>query len=220
MVNKKGYSLLEKYVHNLVCRELNEAKGIGGKTLINVDIQPDYEAYISFNLRDWAAFVNASYKAGNRIVFLYNGFDTLGMVTESDYQYWLLDLGVKEKVIRGSDFYDKGYNFFRNPMDSNIDETEITKLVKYMKANGVNDSRELEEENWAEFMAKHPDCEEIYENLNGNEDAINLPDVLDELTKYTNIILTGGGRDECLKEVEICLDVLDISYDFYSQFVY
>lgn len=36
-----------------------------------------------------------------------------------------------------------------------------------------------------------------------------------------NIIITGGGGvDECLKEVEILLGVLDKSYNRYSDFIY
>ena len=199
---------------------LNEGVSGGGKTLINVDIQPDYESYINFDLYEWAGFLNSSHKAGHRIVFLYNGFDTLGMVEEGDYRQWLQELGVKNKVLQNARFYDKGYNFFRNPMDSGIDESEITALGKYMKVNGLNDSRDLEEEIWDNFMEQNPDCESIRENLEGNEDAINLPDVLDELEGYSNIVLTGGGKDECLKEVEICLDILNKNYVFYSQFVY
>ena len=78
-------------------RILTEAT-INGKTIINVDIQPEYQSYISFNLNEWVNFLNQSTE-NNNIVFLYNGQDTLGMVSESEYIDWLFDLGIDEEVI-------------------------------------------------------------------------------------------------------------------------
>jgi len=33
---------------------------LNGKTIINVDIQPEYQSYISFNINKWVNFLNES----------------------------------------------------------------------------------------------------------------------------------------------------------------
>ena len=117
-------------------RILTEAT-INGKTIINVDIQPEYQSYISFNLNEWVNFLNQSTE-NNNIIFLYNGQDTLGMVSESEYIDWLFNLGIDEEVIDNATFFDKGYAFFRYCMDNSIDEDAIVDLIKYMVTNDIN----------------------------------------------------------------------------------
>jgi hypothetical protein len=56
--------------------------------------------------------------------------------------------------------------------------------------------------------------------LENASDMINIPDLMDFLKNYSNIVLTGGGIDECLKEVEIALMSLDKNYNVLSEFVY
>jgi len=43
---------------------------------------------------------------------------------------------------------------------------------------------------------------------------------MDFLKRYSNIVLTGGGIYECLKEVEIALMALDKSYQILNEFTY
>ena len=50
---------------------------------------------------------------------------------------------------------------------------------------------------------------------------INVPDLMDFLRNYGGkIILTGGGINECLKEVEIALMALDRPYNVLTRFTY
>ena len=49
---------------------------------------------------------------------------------------------------------------------------------------------------------------------------INIPDLMDFLKRYSNIVLTGGGINECLKEVEIALNSLDKPYKVLTQYTY
>jgi len=69
-----------------------------GKTIINVDIQPEYSKAIGFNINEWVNFINKNSDTNN-IIFLFNGHDTLGMITEFDYKMWLYDLGIDEDII-------------------------------------------------------------------------------------------------------------------------
>jgi predicted nucleotidyltransferase len=193
---------------------------VQGKTIINVDIQPEYENYISFDLNKWVNFINQSSNS-NRIVFLYNGADTLGMVSESDYINWLNELGIDEDVLNNATFYDKGYAFFRYCIDSSIDEDNIVDLVKYMLKHEINDSREIDEEMWDNYMEETGhNQQDVRDLLESADDMINIPDLMDFLKNYSNIVLTGGGVNECLKEVEIALLSLNKNFNTLSEFVY
>lgn len=224
---------LKEFTERTVHKYLNENKNIDkkksrlitenrfqGKTIINVDIQPEYQNYITFNLDNWVDFINNNSEI-NKIIFLYNGADTLGMIDEYSYKEWLLELGVDEDVLYNATFYDKGYAFFRYCMDNSIDEDNIADLVKYMVKHNITDSRDIDEEMWDNYMIEtnhtQQDVRDLLENAG---DMISIPDLMDFLDNYSNIILTGGGINECLKEVEIALLSLDRDYYTLSEFVY
>lgn len=200
-------------------RMLYESR-LNGKTIINVDIQPEYENWITFDLTEWVNFLHKN-ATQNRIIFLYNGFDTLGMVSESDYRIWLMDLGVDEDVINNAIFYDKGYAFFRYCMDNSIDENDVTQLVRFMISHNINDSRDMDEDMWNNFMEEtNNSFEDIRGLLENADDMISIPDLMDFLQRFSNVVLTGGGINECLKEVEIALLALDNSFNILSEFTY
>ena len=43
---------------------------------------------------------------------------------------------------------------------------------------------------------------------------------MDFLKSKRNIVLTGGGVNECFKEVEIALKALNLPYEVYSRYTY
>jgi hypothetical protein len=191
-----------------------------GKTLISVDIQPEYEKWIYFDLHDWVEFINSNAE-NNILVFLYNGAETLSMVDENEYRLWLFDLGIEEDVLDHIKFYDKGYAFFRTCMDSNIDVDNIVDLVQYMIRNDINDSRDIDEDMWNDYMeTTEHNQEEVRELLENAGEMINVPDLMDFLKYFSNIVIFGGGIDECLKEVEIALLALNKNYDILNEYVY
>ena len=208
--NSIGFKKKKRIIHE---------SNVSNKTIINVDIQPEYEKFIPF-LGEWVSFINEN-SNNNRIVFLYNGADTLGMISESEYISWLFDLGIDEEVIDTAIFYDKGYAFFRYCMDSGIDEENISDLVKFMLKHNINDSREIDSDMWDEFMNETGNSkEDVRELLEFADDMISIPDLMDFLNSYNNIVLLGGGINECLKEVEIALLALDQKYNIMSKFTY
>lgn len=194
---------------------------VQNKTIINVDIQPEYSKWITFNINEWANFINKSSR-NNKLVFLFNGEDTLGMININDYRDWLImDLGIDEDVIYNAEFYDKGYAFFRYCMDNSIDEEVIVRLVKFMVANNINDSREIDEDMWANFATSNGvDTDTVRELLEHSDDMISIPDLMEYLNQYSNIVLTGGGINECLKEVEIALLALNKNFNVLTQYIY
>lgn len=195
---------------------------VTNKTLINVDIQPEYQSKFSFSIAKWINFLNQSYNRASNIIFLYNGYDTLGMISEDNYKIWLVENGLKEGVLDRCRFYDKGYAFFRYCMDSYVDEDAITNFVKFMYQNDVRDSRDMTREMWAKYLREYrrTDRKEVYTLLKASGDCVHVPDLMDFLKRYNGIVLTGGSINECLKEVEIALKALGKNYTVFTEFTY
>lgn len=208
--------LLHEQINRI--HEMSDVNPVAGKHLVVVDIQPEYSKYISF-LSKFIDFLNENYDKVSRLTFLYNGYDTLGMVNESEYINWWFENGLDESVIDVAKFYDKGYAFFRYCMDESIDENKISDLVRLMIDKNINDSRELDEEFWNEYMETHGH-EDVRQLLELADDCITIPDLMDELKNYNNIILCGGGINECLKEVEIALNALGKNYLVLTKYTY
>lgn len=189
--------------------------------LVVVDIQPEYENYFGFHTGDFCNKLNELVDKGVQITILYNGEDTLGMINLNDYQMWLLQNGLEEENLNYITFYDKGYAFFRYCMDEGVDEEEITNLVREMMRNNINDSRDLNKEFWDAFIEKYGN-EDIREIMEYADDCISIPDLIDFLSSNVQgrVYLTGGGVQECLKEVEIALNALGKSYIVYPEFTY
>lgn len=106
-------------------------------------------------------------------------------------------------------------------MDSGIPEEDVVDLVKYMVSKNINDSRDIDEEMWDDFMeTTGHSLGDVRELLEFADDMINIPDLMDFLKNYSNIVLTGGGINECLKEVEIALLSMDKSYQILDRYTY
>ena len=197
-------------------------ENLSGKTLISIDIQPEYSKSFGFKPHQFTSWINEIYNDVNRIVFLYNGVDTLGMISEQDYKFWLMENELSEEVIDGSIFYDKGYAFFRYCMDSGLNEDITINFVRFMYENNINDSRDFTREMWAKYLKLHrrTDRKEAYELLKQSGDCVHIPDLMNVLKRYNNIVICGGGINECLKEVEIALGALNKPYQTFNKFTY
>ena len=196
-----------------------------GKDLVVVDIQPEYEGGFGFATEDYINFLNENHEMFNSITILYNG-ESLGMVSEYEYKDWFYMNGLDEDVMDSLEFYDKGYAFFRFCMDSDIEDELTVLLIKYMIANDINETRDIEEETWDELIAHYNemgvDMSDVRELLEHSGDMINIPDLMDELRglRSGNILLTGGHTQECLREVVIALNALDMEFDMFDEFTY
>ena len=217
---RKEQLLRETQRHRML--ETAGLNAVQGANLISVDIQPEYQDYLSFDLQDYLQFLNENIELMSSLTFLYNGADTLGMVSESEFQYWLVENGFEEDNLNYARFYDKGYAFFRYCMDEGIDDDDIVELVQYMVAKDINDTRDIDEDMWNDFMASTGNDQSVVRDLlESASDMINIPDLMDFLRNYGGkIVLTGGGINECLKEVEIALMALRKPYNVLTRFTY
>lgn len=177
------------------------------RVLVIVDIQPSYEKNIHFKISDFVNFLMES--DYSHYIYLYNGPD-FGFEDKSDIKYWLFEESeVDMDELPNIEWFEKNYAFLRNAMDSGVDEDDIIKVAKLMIGKNVYDSRDLRDSDWESIDVK-----------DFGEDNIYLPDVMDVLKKYNNYDLVGGGETECLKEVELLLDILGKPHKKIKKFIF
>ena len=186
--------------------------------LVVVDIQPEYEDNATFDIGDMLRSAAEEYDS---VLFLFNGEDTLGMISESalkNYYFEQLDYDeeVFHELMSKSEFFDKGYGFFRDVMDSGVcfDRNQIVKIVKYMLNNDLHDIRELSEE---DIEAIGVD-ELLFDDL--EDYGFWIPDLSEVLPSWSGSALAGGARDECMAEVEILGAAQGLSFNHVDNFIY
>ena len=187
-------------------------------SLVVVDIQPEYESNTPFDIGDMLRTAAEEY---SRVLFLYNGADTLGMIDEGGLRnYYFEKLNYDEEtfdeLMSVAEFFDKGYGFFRDVMDSDIcfDRSSVIKIVKYMIDNNVQDIRDLEEE----AVNNVGVSELLFDDL--EDYGFWVPELQDVLPRWNGSDIAGGARNECLAEVEILGTAQGLSFNQVGQFIY
>jgi len=208
-----GLDLTEGLAHPIIC----------------VDVQPEY-AYYGNNepvCRDIVRFVNK--QTGPVLMFVNAEDQGMSGDTVTDIQmFW-------EDTIRGEDFnyeadevpeddvnwnrftiVDKGFGYFRAWMDLEANESLIIRVIRAMYQAKINDSREFEDvgielpelvgEEWQEWMKDDPLI-------------INWTSVA-QLRKFSGAYIVGGGKNECLREVELLMNAFNIKYKRIESLVY
>ena len=184
--------------------------------VIVVDIQPMYQNSIRFDMYNFTQFL----KEQGKILYYFNGPDTVGSDTKSDIINWLYEESDYDDELlnklnhKDTIWYDKGYAFFRSWLDMGADEGFIKQAVRFMMSKKENDSRDIEPEEWLE---KFPDdYDDMYDN-----DPIYLPDIpLNVLKRWSGSYIVGGGKNECLKEVQLLMSVFNIKAKEVRKFIY
>ena len=109
-------------------------------------------------------------------------------------------------------WHDKGYNYLRPWMDQDVSDSTIIKTIRYMANKHIYDSRELEEK----------ELDQLTQNdtipLN---DPIFIPPIpLNTLKHFSGAFICGGGKHECLKEVQLLMNAFNIKYTMMRQFIF
>jgi len=201
--------------------ELTEGKNT---PCIVVDVQPEYTGLNDGNELPWIdemmAFLN---KQTGPILMFVNAEDQMmsGDTIDDVNVYWE-DSGFDPSNWDRVQVVDKGYGYFRAWMDSGVPESGIIKTIRAMYQQKITDSREL-------FNGE--DDENYIENMNqllGNDDWVSLYDdglsvewtSVGQLKRFSGAYIMGGGRDECLREVELLMNAFNIKYKRIEDFVY
>ena len=181
------------------------------KKLIIVDIQPAYEDYMNMNMRNFTEWLNHHHDFD--ILYLYNGPD-MGYEDEYEIREWLQGYGLETD--ENMTFYEKGYGFFRDFMDTGVDDDTMIEIGKYMLENNLTDHRQIKEEDRKQF--------DIDEEYFANYHSFGFAGLELELESFLNKgdkpLLIGGGQYECFKEVVLMLEMMNVEWDEESQFIY
>jgi hypothetical protein len=117
---------------------------------------------------------------------------------------------------------DKGYGYFRAWMDSGIDPSAIIRTIRLLYQNRMHDSRQL-------FGGEDSDTYEagMQDLLGTSYNPSMLSDPLSvnwtsvvQLRRFNGAYLVGGGREECLREVELLMNAFNIRYRRVDRLVY
>jgi hypothetical protein len=200
--------------------------------IICVDVQPEY-AYYGNNDMICQKIIQFVAKSTGPVLFYMNAEDQgmSGDTVDTIKQYWEESMGGKfndkteqwEHTIDWSRFtlVDKGYGYLRAWMDGGIPDAAIIKTIRMMYQAKVSDSRELFGGQDSETYA--PGLKELL----GPDYITALDDPLSvgwtnvaQLRKFNGAYIVGGGRGECLREVELLMNAFNIKYKRIDSLVY
>lgn len=83
---------------SIITESIIEEEAIG-KHLVVVDVQPEYQDFFGDMATSLAEYINENHNKFTNLTFLYNGADTLGMISEYDYKVWWFEQGLDEDII-------------------------------------------------------------------------------------------------------------------------
>jgi hypothetical protein len=157
-------------------------------------------------------------RTGGSIFALYNGY---GLTDDSllDVQEYYLDHGLDYDFLDRITFIEKEYGYFRPWMDNGASDHVILATIRQMVMHRVNDSRQLD----LSTVLSESDLEELESaGFDYTEDPLFLPDfmTLSKLRSMSPFLLAGGGRNECLREIELLANAFNIRYRRMERFIY
>jgi len=205
--------------------ELLNEKASRGRPIVCVDVQPAYSGMMDGDEDETfeaaIQFVNDS--RAPCLMFVNAEQEGLTTDTVADVQMYWEDSGFDPDNWGRVEVYDKGYGYLRSWMDIGIEPKYIIQTIREMYKQRVNDSRMLfgeDEEKQLEFLRP------VAESINTTPDTL-IDDgisvgwaAMDQLKRYNNCYLIGGGREECLKEVALLMNAFNIKYKLIDELIY
>jgi len=115
---------------------------------------------------------------------------------------------------------DKGYGYFRSWMDSGMDSRIIIATIRELYSQRKNDSRDLVfPDDVKEMTPIQLEIQDAIEEMGDDPLIVNWISV-GQLRKFNGAYIMGGGRDECLREVELLMNAFNIKYKRIDSLVY
>jgi hypothetical protein len=192
------------------------------RSVICVDVQPEYSGIHDGDenpvFEEIIRFVNN--QRGPVLMFVNAEDAGMSGDTVQDVRAYWEDSGFDPSNWSRVTVVDKGYGYLRTWMDSGIPPAVIIKVIREMYRQKTNDSRHL----W--------DDDALYrENLPKLVGPSFKPWMFDDglFTEWTSVAqlkrfagsyIVGGGRNECLREVELLMNAFNIPYKRVDSLVY
>jgi len=193
-----------------------------GNSLILVDFQPAYSPDhqgadsdgFGYNEAMQQAIQYINKKKPNVTVF-YNGQDVGIEDTKNEVMWHYIEQGLDEDLTHLFTFKEKSYAWLRQWMDEGVDDSMTIRVIRYLVTNNLNDSREIEDEAWLKLVG------EDFEYYDNREMNIYLPDIsIGDLKALSGSLMGGGGRHECLRELELLMNAFNIKYKLVNDWTY
>ena len=208
--------------------------------VICVDVQPEYNGgpWPPANPK-FVQIMNFVQKQTGPVLFFINAEDQ-GMSGDSIQQiqqFWDETLGTEgeegeddngeyyynepESPIdwRRFEIVDKGYGYLRSWMDHGIEPSIIIATIREMYAQKVSDTRDLEFPAFNRRTTTQSLIQGAIEEMQDDPMTVGWASVA-QLKRFNGAYLVGGGRDECLREVELLMNAFNIKYKRIDSLVY
>lgn len=193
-------------------RILSEARR---QSVILVDFQP---AYHTDNwgypdaLSNTVEYLN-KVEPSNIVVF-FNGSEVGIEDTPDQVKGHYVEYGLDEEIAESFRMIEKSYAWLRGWMDQGVDASVIIKAVRWMVSNREYDSRDIPDEVMEEIAGDHD-----LDALEG--DNIYIPDIsLSLLKEMSGSLIGGGGRHQCLQEMQLLMNAFNIKYKMVQDWIY
>lgn len=195
-------------------------------SVILVDFQPAYQPGDGINqprptatnyvegLQSAMEYVNSKRPS---VTAFFNGEEVGSEDTQHSVAEHFVEYGLDPNMLGNIKFVEKTYAFLRNWMDHDyVDTATIITTLRYMVTNNINDSREIDNEVFAQLVNNNEYL------INEREDMIYLPYQinLSKLKTLSGSLIGGGGQDECLKELTILMNAFNIKYKLVNDWIY
>ncbi len=174
-----------------------------------IDLQPAYalsstSSISRYLMRDVLAFLQAQ-PEDVRIVVVYVNEELSGDTQEDVRGFWA-EHGASNELLERCDWVEKSYAFARGWMDNGVSHDDIVEVLRRMRSLRLTDSRDFEA---GQLEALSAEGSALLDPLFLEPDLEQLLPRLRERSWQT----CGGGRDECLREVELVLQSANVSYE-------
>ncbi len=179
-----------------------------------VDLQPGYGGGIGrYLMRDVLVELSRLPESVPLYAFYVNE-ELSGDTLESVQDFWR-EHGADESLIERIDWREKSYAFFRGWMDNGVASDDIVAVARALRERSLWDSREADEALLTSLSERGAElCDPLWRDEN-------VERLCEELTRLHGPLLTaGGGREECLAEVELALDAWNVPFERQNHLTY
>lgn len=199
------------------------------KPLVVVDVQPAYSGIMDgvddAHFEEIIQFVSST--RGPVLMFVNAEQDGLTSDTVQDVKVYWEDSGFDPAQWSRVKIVDKGYGYLRSWMDQGVHPRIIIQTTREMYRQKVYDSRQLFNGDEDELLAfvKNICNGRLYAYcpapsvITGDSISVGWA-AIDQLRRFNDCYICGGGANECLREVTILMNAFNIKYTVLQDYVY
>lgn len=186
--------------------------------LIVVDIQPQYAKAMPFSIEQFAKTLRVFQ---GEILYFFNG-SAMGLDKKEDLVNWYMsslnDYSDEfRNFLRNITWIEKGFGWLRDSMDEGFNTEDIQIIFLYLLARKYWTTMELKDEEIESLLID----EKLKEKLRNKEHVLAVPNFdINILKNFDGATICGGAKNECLKELMIIMDALDLKYIKFEPFIY